>query len=53
MRRLRLQFRLVEALGTRFGNRRHIVATAETTGYVRAFRRAFDLQPKSRLHLGV
>jgi len=33
---------LVEALGTRFDSRPHTVAKAETTGYVRAFRRACD-----------
>ena len=47
--RLALRFRPVEALGTRFGSRRHTVAKAETTGYVRAFRRAFDSQQRCRL----
>ena len=44
-----LQFHLVGALGTRFGNRRHNAAKAETTGYARAFRRACDSQQRCRL----
>jgi hypothetical protein len=39
---------LVEALGTRLGNRRHTAATAETKDYARASRRAVDLQPRDR-----
>ena len=30
------------------GNRRHTAATTETTGCVRAFRRAFDSKPQGR-----
>jgi hypothetical protein len=40
---------LVEALGTRFGSKLRTVAKAETTGYVRAFRRAFDWLQRCRL----
>jgi hypothetical protein len=42
-------FRLGGALETRLGSRPHIVAKAETTGYMRAFRRACDWQPRGRL----
>ena len=41
--------RLVGALETRFGNICHSVATAETTGYARSSRRAFDSQQRCRL----
>jgi hypothetical protein len=34
--------------GTPLGNRRHTAARAETTGYARACRRAFDSQPRGR-----
>ena len=41
-------FPVVGVLGTRFGNRAHTVAKAETTGYARAFRRACDWQQRCR-----
>jgi hypothetical protein len=41
--------RLIGVREPHVGNRRHIAATAETTGYVRAFRRAFDSQRRCRL----
>jgi hypothetical protein len=47
-----IAFRSIRLIGVRepqVGNRRHIAATAETTGYVRAFRRAFDWQQICRL----
>jgi len=40
---------LVEVLGAPFGSRPHTVAKAETTGCVRAFRRACDWQQRCRL----
>jgi hypothetical protein len=38
-----------KALGILFGSRPHTVAKAETKGYARAFRRAFDWQQRCRL----
>jgi hypothetical protein len=42
-------FPLAGLQGTQVGSTRHIDAKAETTGYARAFRRAFDSQPQGRL----
>jgi hypothetical protein len=42
-------FPLAGLQGTQVGSTRHIDAKAETTGYARAFRRAFDSQPQDRL----
>jgi hypothetical protein len=39
---------VVALLELQAGNRRHTAAKAETKGYARAFRRAFDLQPRGR-----
>jgi hypothetical protein len=39
---LALNFALAGVRETQGGNIRHTAAKAETTGYVRAFRRAFD-----------
>src|ERR1019366_1116240 len=42
-------FRVVEALEILFGSKLHTFAKAETKGYVRASRRAADLQQRCRL----
>lgn len=42
-------FRQAGAREPRIGSRPHNVAKAETTGYARAFRRAFDWQQRCRL----
>ena len=46
-------FHPVRALGTRFGNRRHSAAKAETKDCELASHRAFDSQPRGRLRSAV
>jgi len=49
LRKFRSPISPTGALETRFGNRRHSVARAETTGNGLTSRRAFDLQQRCRL----
>src|SRR5580658_3328063 len=39
--------------GTRFDNRRHAAAKADTTGYARVFQRVSDSQPRGRRRTAV
>ena len=43
---IRLQYRLARVRGTQVGNECRTAARAETKGYARAYRRAFDSQPR-------
>jgi hypothetical protein len=49
----RLSLRCCLAPEAQGGNRVHTAAEAETTGYARATRRAFDSQPRGRSHSAV
>ena len=50
-RKVSSPFLSVQALASRLDNTRHTAAKSETTGYARAFRRAFDWQQMMSLAL--